>query len=507
VITDGGDEAYANAVATYLGFAVDKMADTNSVICTWQTDPPRLRATFSRQALPMTWDFAEACIFGDAAGDYARCVGSLSEVLERLTIGVGGSAQQLDAAALWSDAPTVYATDPPYYDNVGYADLSDFFYVWLRRTLKTIHPELFSTLLVPKAQELVADPFRHDGNKRAADKHFESGIGAAFARMRGTQASAFPLTVIYAFKQAEALDGPASLASTGWEIMLEGLLHAGLSVRGTWPMRSELATRNRSRASNALASSIALVCRPRPEEAPLATRREFLAALKAELPSALRHLQQGNIAPVDLAQAAIGPGMRVFSRYLRVVEADGSAMTVRTALGVINQVLDETLAEQEGDFDGDTRWAVAWFEQQGMNSGSFGLAETLSKAKNTTINGLVVAGILESKAGRVRLLERSELSKSWNPAADARLTVWEVAQYLIRALEFGGEDDAAALLRRVGGLGETARELTYRLYTICERKKWAKEALAYNSLVVAWPEISRLAAGTVTTAPAQETLL
>jgi putative DNA methylase len=260
--------------------------------------------------------------------------------------------------------------------------------------------------------------------------------------------------------------------------------------------------------TNALASSIALVCRPRSETAGLATRKDFLTALKAELPDALRHLQQGNIAPVDLAQAAIGPGMAVFSRYSKVVEADGSAMSVRTALGLINQVLDETLAEQEADFDGDTRWAVAWFDQFGMNPGAFGVAETLSKAKNTAINGLVAAGILESKGGKVRLLDRAELPDAWNPTADARLTVWELAQHLIRALESGGEYEAADLLRRIGGLGDTARELAYRLYVICERKKWAKEALAYNALVVAWPEISRLAAAALApVAPEQQELL
>jgi putative DNA methylase len=504
ILDDCGDEAYAKAVATYLAFAVDKMADTNSVLCTWQTDPPRLRATFSRQALGMTWDFAEACIFGDAAGDYGRCVRSVAEVLDRAVIGPPSRADQLDATALSPDVPVICVTDPPYYDNVPYADLSDFFYGWLRRSVRTLHPSLFSTLLAPKSQELVADVQRF-GSREAARKHFESGMGAAFERMRASQADGFPLTVIYAFKQAEQAEGVAGLASTGWETMLDGLLRAGLSVRGTWPLRSELATRNRSRASNALASSIALICRPRPEDAALATRKEFLAALKAELPAALRHLQQGSIAPVDLAQAAIGPGMAVFSRYSKVVEAEGSTMPVRAALGLINQVLDETLSEQEADFDGDTRWALAWFEESGMNPGAFGKAETLSKAKNTSIGGLVQAGFLESKAGKVRLLDRTELSDGWNPTSDSRLTVWEVAQYLIRALETGGEEKAAELLHRVGGLGDTARELAYRLYVVCERKGWAKEALSYNSLVVAWPEIARIAAGAVP--PTQESLL
>jgi putative DNA methylase len=508
VVDDGGEPLYADAVATYLAFGVDKMTDTNSVLCTWQTEPPRLRATFGRQALPMTWDYAEAGVFSDAAGDYGRSVISVAEVLDRLNVGRPNSqASQLDAAAHTPTGHSVFVTDPPYYDNIGYADLSDYFYVWLRRALKTVHPTLFSTLLVPKEQELIASPYRFGGDRRAAETHFESGISAAFRIMRDAQSPGLPLTVIYAFKQAEDADGEG-IASTGWETMLEGLLGAGLSVHGTWPLRSEMATRNVGRGTNALASSVALVCRPRSATAALATRKDFLAALKAALPNALRHLQQGSIAPVDLAQAAIGPGMAVFSRYSEVVEADGSAMSVRTALGLINQVLDETLAEQEADFDGDTRWAVAWFEQFGMNPGAFGVAETLSKAKNTAINGLVAAGILESRGGKVRLLDRSELPDTWDPSADARLTVWELAQHLIRALESGGENKAADLLRRIGGLGETARELAYRLYVICERKKWAKEALAYNALVVAWPEISRLAASApAPSRPAQQELL
>jgi putative DNA methylase len=317
----------------------------------------------------------------------------------------------------------------------------------------------------------------------------------------------FPFTLFYAFKQAEE-SGGGRLASTGWETMLEALLRAGFTVHGTWPARTEGVTRMRGQASNALASSILLVCRPRTSAAPLATRKEFLTSLKAELPSALRHLQQGNIAPVDLAQAAIGPGMGVFSGYSKILEVDGSAMTVRTALGLINHMLDETLAQQEGDFDTATRWALAWFELYGVNPGPFGVAETLSKAKNTAINGLVIAGIVTSKAGRVRLLDRNELPEDWDPATDRRLTVWEVTQHLIRAMETGGEATAAELLRRVGGgLGETARELAYRLYTLCERKKWARQALAYNALVVSWPEIVRLAAEVSTEASGQQTLV
>jgi putative DNA methylase len=504
---EGASIAHADALATYLACAISKLADRHSTITNWYPSRESTSSTFARQAIPMTWDFVETNPLLDGTGSFANAANWTAESVEMLYGSTPAMVSQLDAAAVRPGRPVVWATDPPYYDNIGYADLSDFFYVWLRRALRDIHPGLFSTLLTPKAQELVATPYRHGGDMRAAEAHFEAGLGTAFARMRQSQAPDYPLTVIYAFKQAEQAGDFQALASTGWETMLEGLLAAGLSVQGTWPLRSEAGNRMVARGTNALASSIALVCRPRPDSAALATRKDFLAALKAELPGALRHLQQGSIAPVDLAQAAIGPGMAVFSRYSKVVEADGSAMSVRTALGLINQVLDETLAEQEADFDGDTRWAVAWFEQHGMNPGPYGMAETLSKAKNTAINGLVAAGILESRAGKVRLLERTELPGAWDPAADSRLTVWELAQHLIRGLESGGENEAADLLRRIGGLGETARELAYRLYVICERKKWAKEALAYNGLVVAWPEISRLAAAPAPSGPAQQELL
>lgn len=503
VVADGGSEPYADAVATYLAFAVDGIANLSSAQASWRPQAESPRSSFSRQAIPMVWDFVEVPPLQKMDGAVSR----VREVVARSPTHVRGSVLQLDASVIEPKQPMVLVTDPPYYDNIGYADLSDFFYVWLRRSLKTVHPHMFSTLLVPKVQEMVADPFRHQGDRLLAEKHFESGIGAAFDRMRQTQAPGFPLTVIYAFKQAEETSGVGSRASTGWETMLAGLIRVGLSVHGTWPLRTEAAHRMRGLNSNALASSIALVCRPRPGGAPLASRKELLVALKGELPQALRNLQQGNIAPVDLAQSAIGPGIGVFSRYARVVEADGSAMSVRTALGLINSVLDETLGEQEADFDGDTRWALAWFEEVGMSAGAYGLAETLSKAKNTSISGLVEAGFLESRAGKVRLLDRREFFGAWDPATDKRLTVWEVAQNLILALESGGESKAADLLRRVGGLGETAKELAYRLYVVCERKKWASEALAYNALVVAWPEISRLAAGEPVISPVQEGML
>lgn len=493
---DGATEEYASAVATYLAFAVDKMCDTNTTLCTWQVDPPRLRATFGRQALPMSWDFTEANVFADAAGDFQRCVGSLTEVLDALPARGKGKVFQIDATAVVGPGrPAMFSTDPPYYDNIGYADLSDFFYVWMRRSLAALYPEVFGTLLVPKKQELVADPYRFEGSRAAAQAFFEEGFGRAFGRIRLGQDSAFPLTVYYAFKQSESDSGAddgdvAGQASTGWETMLEGLLLAGFQVTGTWPMRSELGTRNVGRGTNALASSIVLACRPRPETAPITTRKDFLDSLKRELPRALRDLQKGNIAPVDLAQAAIGPGMAVFSRYKRVLETDGSPMRVRTALALINQCLDEVLSEQESEFDPDTRWALAWFEQHQFDEGLYGEAEVLATAKALSIAGLAEAGILYSRVGKVRLLRREELPEDWDPAADTRLTVWEVTQQLIHRLDKHGEAGAADLKAKIGGMAEIARDLAYRLYTLCERKGWAEEAGYYNSLVVAWPSMA-----------------
>jgi putative DNA methylase len=451
----------------------------------------------------MVWDFAEVNPFAGAGGDWQGVVEGAASVLHRLPASGEGSVHQLDATKAVDGAQSpLICTDPPYYDNIGYAELSDFFYIWLRRSLRQIYPDLFSTLLTPKAEELVATPSRFGGDQERADLFFEAGLQSAFQRMRDSQSSRYPLVLFYAFRQAESNEVDGRVASTGWDTMLNGLLSSGYSVTGTWPSRTEGATRMIAMGTNALASSIVLVCRPRDVGAGVSTRRDFVNALRAELPDALRMLQRGNIAPVDLAQAAIGPGMAVFSRYAKVIEADGSAMTVRAALGLINQALDEILAEQEGDFDADTRFAVTWFEQRGAAEGPYGEADVLARAKDTSVKGMQEAGILVSRAGKVRLKARSELETDWDPATDRRLTVWEVAQHLIRRLEQGGESDAAQLLSRVEGLGETARELAYRLYQICERKAWAQEALGYNALVVSWPEIQRLAAE----APVQATL-
>lgn len=363
--------------------------------------------------------------------------------------------------------------------------------MWLRRTLRAVFPGLFATITVPKAEELVASPYRH-GSKDHAEQFFLRGMTHAMHRIAQQSHPAYPVTIYYAFKQSES-DGSDGTTNTGWDTFLAAVIEAGFAISGTWPMRTELANRMIGSGANALASSIVLVCRSRQIDARTATRREFVAALKAELPDALRHLQAGNIAPVDLAQAAIGPGMAVYTRYARVLDAEGQPLTVRSALALINQVLDEALAEQEGDFDADSRWALAWFEQLGFDEGEFGLAEQLSKAKNTAVSGLVEAGIAVGAKGKVRLLKPGELPPNWDPVTDERLTVWEMVHQLVRVLEAYGEGAAATLVAKLGSQAETARELCYRLYTICERKRRTQEAISYNGLVQSWPEIQRLA--------------
>jgi|HubBroStandDraft_6_1064221.scaffolds.fasta_scaffold00154_13 putative DNA methylase len=490
-LADGASDDYADAVATYLSFGIDKLTTTNCSICSWQTDPTRLVAAFSRQAIPMVWDYAEANPFSGAAGDYQLAVGSIAEVLERLYSGrIQGRAVQLDATSGSFDSQTMFSTDPPYYDNIGYADLSDYFYVWLRRNLSSIYPDVLSTLLAPKKQELIATPYRFDGSRERAQAFFEEGFGRAFEKMRIHQHNDFPLTVFYAFKQSESNEDESGIvASTGWETMLEGMIRSRFQVTGTWPMRTELIGALKLRIG-ALASSIVLACRPLPDGAVITTRKDFLSCLKSELPRALRDLQKGNIAPVDLAQAAIGPGMAVFSRYSKVLESDGSAMRVRTALGIINQTLDEVLSEQEGEFDPDTRWALAWFEQHAFEEGAYGEAEVLATAKALSVSALDETKILHSRAGKVRLLRRDELSPDWNPTTERRLTVWAVTQHLIRSLDKNGETATATLASKVGGMAETARDLAYRLYILSERKGWAEEAGLYNSLVISWPAIA-----------------
>jgi putative DNA methylase len=499
-------ENYADAVSIYLAMAVSRQSNRMSTICFWDTAGENVQQVFARQALPMTWDFAEANPFSNSSGSFHNGFDYICTNLDRLPLDVRpGHVVQNDASKSLPDVVSpVVSTDPPYYDNIGYADLSDYFYIWLRGALNKVIPNIFDTMLVPKAAELIATPFRFGDDKKKAEEFFETGLRHVFQNINEKVSGGYPVTIFYAFKQSESKDDDEwalgldnenriSRISTGWETMLDGLLGSGFEIHGTWPMRTEQPGGLRVVGQNSLASSIVLVCRRRSESSTSTSRREFLSSLKKELSPALRELQQGSVAPVDLAQAAIGPGMAVFSRYDAVLEADGSPMSVRTALGLINQALDESLAEQEGEYDSDTRWALAWYEQFGHNEAAYGVAETLSTAKNTSVGGLEQAGILEARAGKVRLFRRDELDSDWDPAQDKRLTIWEAVQHLIYSLENGGEQVAADLLSKLGSVAEPARDLAYRLYTVCERKGWAQDALGYNSLVVAWPRLKELA--------------
>jgi len=492
-LCDGGINAtaYADAVAVYLSIALSRLTDICNALCRWEVTKTQVRNLFGRQAIPMLWDFAENNIFGEAAGDYTVSLGNMVKALENIPAQDAGTARQDDAQTQQVSSDKIVSTDPPYFDNIGYADLSDFFYVWLRRSLKSILPELFTTLAVPKTEELVATPYRH-GSKENAEMFFLDGMTQAMHRLAEQAHPAFPVTIYYAFKQAES-DGDDGTTNTGWDTFLAAVIEAGFAISGTWPMRTELSNRMIGSDTNALASSIVLVCRKRLVDAPNATRREFVTTLKAELPMALAHLQRGNIAPVDLAQAAIGPGMAVYTRYTSVLDAEGKSLTVREALALINQTLDEALAEQESDFDADSRWALAWFSDHGFDGGPFGDAHTYFLRFNTAENALKQAGIIESGHGKVRLLRPEELPSNWDPATDPRLTAWEIVHHLIRVLTNGGETAAGEIVAKLGAKAEVARELAYRLYTLCERKKRAADALAYNGLVQSWPEIMRLA--------------
>ncbi|WP_449258546.1 DUF1156 domain-containing protein [Chlorobium limicola] len=486
-----GATAYADAVAVYLAFTVDKASDYWSTICTWHSSKELIRNTFGRQAIPMSWDYAETNCFSDSAGNVSSGVEWAQKVLLHFPAALKAFAFQGDAQNQDLSKDKIVSTDPPYYDNIGYADLSDFFYVWLRRSLKPVFPDLFTTLAVPKAEELVATPYRHGGREKA-ETFFLDGMTQAMQRLAEQAHPAFPVTIYYAFKQSETGNDDGT-TNTGWDTFLAAVIEAGFSISGTWPIRTELSNRMIGSGTNALASSIVLVCRKRQDNAPLATFREFDTALKSELPQALAQLQAGNIAPVDLAQAAIGPGMAVYTRYASVLDAEGKPLSVRAALARINKVLDDALAEQEGDFDADSRWALVWFDLMGFNDGDYGIAEQLSKSKNIAVAGLVDAGIVLSGKGTVRLLRPSELPADWDPSTDKRLTVWEMVHQLIRVLEADGETAAAEVVAKLGSRAETARELCYRLYTLCERKKRSQEAMAYNALVQSWPEITRLA--------------
>lgn len=477
---------YAGAVSVYMALATSRWADFSNTICSWNSINQNIRVMFARQAIQMSWDFAELAPFS-SVGPWTSCLEANIEALSSLSTIVPGHASQLDAGIQELSAGKIVATDPPYYDNVPYSDLSDFFYVWLRRSLRSVTPELFSTIAVPKDHELVATPTRH-GGRVASESFFLGGMTNAMTRLSGLTHPAFPVVIYYAFKQSET-DGDDGTSSTGWVTFLEAVWGSCFQIVGTWPIRTEKQGRTRDNDSNALASSIILVCRKRPTDAPSISRREFIRELNGVLPEALDEMTKGSgderspVAPVDLSQAIIGPGMAVFSKYAAVLEADGSKMSVRTALQLINRFL------AEDDFDADTQFCLHWFEQNGWDEGVFGDADTLSRGKGTSVEGMKEAGVLKSGGGKVRLLKWSEYPKDWDPKKDTRLPVWEALHQLIRALKQGGESASGALLAALGGKAEAVRQLAYRLYTLCERIGNAEDARAYNELITSWTGI------------------
>ena len=494
-LRDGGTgaKAYAEAVSVYLAFGVSRLSDIQNSLCRWESSKTQVRNLFGRQAIPMLWDFGENNIFGDAAGDYRTSLGSIVKVIERFNSRTSGFEVNDDARTVQFPKGTVISTDPPYYDNIGYADLSDFFYCWMKPLLRPVYPELFGVLATPKAEELVATPYRH-GGKKAAESFFLDGMSKAIANMARQSSPDYPATIFYAFKQSEiAQEG---ISSTGWATFLQAVLEAGYAVLGTWPMRTEMANRMRGQGSNALANSVVLVCRKREDSAETISRAEFIGALKRELPPAIEELQKANISPADMPQSAIGPGMGVFSRCKAVLEADDSPMTVKTALQLINRELDEYLGGIQGEFDADTRFAITWFEQNGLTAGDYGTANSIATARGISVDSVKHAGIVDSAAGKVRILKRDEIDAGWDPADDTHLTVWECCQHLIRELEQGGEQAAALLLRKIGPAhADAAKDLAYCLYDICANKRQdAGEAAAYNGLIAVWPELTRQAA-------------
>ena len=495
-LADGGTgaQAYADAVATYLGLCVSRQANRSSNLNFWDPGGAKVQQVFARQALPMVWDFCEANPFSNSSGNFCGQVGYLANVVASSPVrAANGAVIQNDAAsdtALLTEA--LVATDPPYYDNIGYADLSDFFYVWQRHTLQHVWPDLFRRVLVPKDEELVATPYRH-GGKEAAERFFMDGMGDALVNMHRSSANGFPATIFYAFKQSEV--GKEGLTSPGWATFLQGLVEAGYTVDGTWPMRTELAG-NLKKRQNALASSIVLVCRKRPADAPVLTRRTFMARLREELPGALARIREGGVGPVDMAQASIGPGMGIFTAAAGVLEADDSAMTVRTAIALINQVKDEISGEEASAYDPETRFCIAWFEEFGAGTGASGAAISMAQAYGISIDGLNNAGVFNARGGKARLLARDEMPSDWDPARDPRLTVWECAHHLLRVLEAtdGGLAAAARLFARMPAeQGGAARLLAYRLYDICERTGRATEAQAWNMLVSEWAALEEAA--------------
>ena len=499
-----GAKAYGEAIATYLALVVDRLADRCSSICGWDSSREGLRNTFGRQALPMSWDYAEGNPFSNSSGCFDNMVEWVVKCIDEFPAKIQSEVSQYDAQSDCGLRNIMISTDPPYYDNIGYADLSDYFYVWMRLSLKGIYPDLFSTMLVPKAEELIATPYRHDGSMDKAKNFFEDGMLSACTQMYSYAREDLPVTIYYAYKQSDTDSASNSTASSGWETMLNAVIKAGFSITGTWPIRTEMANRSIASGTNALASSIVLVCRKRGEDAPQTTRRNLVNILRRELRPALKKLQDSNIAPVDLAQSAIGPGMGVFSRYRRVLEADGSVMTVRSALQVINEEVDLYFNDQVGSMDAASRFCVDLYTQCAYNNIKYGEAEILANAKSTSIPMMASHGVLYAKAGVVHLLERADLPERVDINES---NIWLLTQQLTHAMTKGGVEACAKHVADIfGSNAESAKDLAYRLYTIAERKGWTEEAYAYNALVVAWPDIQSRAADLKALTPEQMTL-
>lgn len=504
-LREGGDgaRAYGEAVGIYLALVVDKLADLCNALNRWEPIAQCPRQLFARQAIPMVWDHAEGNPFSDSSGSWCvllrNLMGCFNGKLFDFFRASEGDAQQIDAQSDCGLQNIMISTDPPYYDNIGYADLSDFFYVWLRQSLKDTYPTLFGTMLVPKAEELIATPYRHDGSVEGAKRFFENGMLSACKQMYQYAREDIPVTIYYAYKQSDS-DGDGS-ASSGWETMLGAIINAGFTITGTWPIRTECLSRSIAQNTNALASSIVLVCRKRPADALQATRRNLINQLRRELRPALKNLQESNIAPVDLAQSAIGPGMGVFSRYKQVLEADGTPMTVRSALKIINEEIDLYFNEQVGDMDSASRFCVDLYTQNAFNDIKYGEAEILATAKSTSIPMMAARGVLYAKAGVVHLIDRTELPEKVDTREQC---IWLLTQQLTQAMAKGGTESCAKILADIfGSNGERAKDLAYRLYTIAERKNWTNEAYAYNALVVAWPDIQARAAELKVSVPEQ----
>ena len=508
-LADGGTgaRAYGEAIGVYLAFVIDQLTNQCSSICGWNAPNTQMRTVFARQAIPMTWDYAESNPFSNSSGCFDNVFNLELQAFEGLVgrHAIPGIARQKDAQSDNGMRGIVVSTDPPYYDNIGYADLSDYFYVWLRRSLRNTYPQLFSTMLVPKHEELVATPYRENRGKEGARTFFEEGMFHTFKQVYEYAREDVPVTIYYAFKQSEteSKNDVESTASTGWETMLSAIIKAGFSITGTWPMKTEKPGRTIGNGTNALASSIVLVCRKRPEDAPMGTRRDFVMTLKRELGSALDKLRSSNIAPVDLAQSAIGPGIGVYSRYSQVLEADGSPMTVRAALQLINQEVDAYFSDQDGELDRESRFCVDLYTQKAFDTIKFGEADVLARAKNVSIEGLAAQGLLASVKGNVHLLDRSEVSER----VDFKAPTWLTTQQLTHALEEGGVTACAKIVSQtLGGRADGAKALAYRLFTIADKRNWQQEAFAYNSLVTAWPEIQSKAAQLAVERPMQDSL-